>query len=287
MQQHAWKIGRGKVLGPAPFFIAGVVNVTPDSFYDGGKCAATEDAVRHGRVLAGQGAHILDIGGESTRPFAEPVSEAEELRRVIPVVRELAKNVDGGLSIDDSGPVVSVDTTKAEVARQALQAGALIVNDVSACRFDPALLDVLVEYQPGYVLMHTQGGPRNMQRDPKYADVVSEVSAFFEEQLGLLTEAGLKESRIVLDPGIGFGKTLEHNLAILQHIDRFRAFGLPVYVGLSNKSLWGGLLGLGVDSRQEATVVATALMAAKGVAIHRVHDVSAADQALKIVQAIA
>jgi dihydropteroate synthase len=179
-----------------------------------------------------------------------------------------------------------VDTNKAEVARHCLDAGASIINDVSACRFDPSLLDVLVDRQPGYVLMHSQGLPREMQIEPKYDDVVSEILAFFEERLHFLTESGLEESRIVLDPGIGFGKTLEHNMTILRDIDRFGMFGLPVYIGLSNKSLFGGLLGLEVGQRAGATQAATALLGYRGVAVHRVHEVAAARHALTLAQAM-
>lgn len=287
MKLHRWSIARGRVLGPAPFFVAGIVNVTPDSFYDGGKCFDPDLAVAHGRLLTGQGADILDVGGESTRPFSEAVDLESELQRVIPVVTALAKlESEDPAGRERGGPVVSVDTTKAEVARQALETGALIVNDVSACRFDAALADVLVQHQPGYVLMHSQGRPREMQREPKYSDVVSELLSFFEERLHFLTRAGLQESRIVLDPGIGFGKLLEHNLTILRDIDRFGIFGLPVYIGLSNKSLFGGLLGLDVGQRTGATQVATALLGAKGVAVHRVHEVAAARQALTLAQAM-
>ncbi|MGE4293186.1 MAG: dihydropteroate synthase [Desulfovibrio sp.] len=287
MKSYQWTIARGRVLGPAPFFVAGIVNVTPDSFFDGGKCYDPALALEHGRMLAAEGADILDVGGESTRPYSELVSLDQELARVLPVVRGLA-GLDWGVP-SGSGlwpPVVSVDTNKAEVARRALEAGAAIINDVSACRFDPGLLDVLVEHQPGYVLMHSLGLPREMQVEPKYNDVVAEILAFFEERLHALTSAGLAESRIVLDPGIGFGKTLEHNLTILRDIDRFGIFGLPVYIGLSNKSLFGGLLGLEVGQRAGVTQAATALLGARGVAVHRVHQVAAARQALTLAQAM-
>lgn len=286
MKLHQWTISRGRVLGPAPFFLAGIVNVTPDSFYDGGKCFDSSLAVAHARKLAEEGAQILDIGGESTRPFSDSVSEADELNRVVPVVEALVNF--SGMHFDNAQitPVISVDTTKAKVALRALEAGAGIINDVSACRFDPALVDVLVDHQPGYVLMHSLGSPKEMQQAPKYDDVVSEILAFFEERLTFLTKAGLDASRIVLDPGIGFGKLLEHNLTILRDIDRFGIFGLPIYIGLSNKSLFGGLLGLDVEQRSGATQVATALLGTKGVAIHRVHDVAAARQALTLAQAM-
>ncbi len=274
-----WTVTGGRVLGPAPFFIAGVVNVTPDSFYDGGSHADAASGAAHGLELARQGAHILDVGGESTRPYADHVGEQEELDRVIPVIRELADN--------EYGAVVSVDTYKARVAAEALEAGAVIVNDVSAFRFEPGLLDVVAQYKPGYVLMHSLGRPEEMQDEPRYDDVVGEIMAFFEERLDRLAAAGLPEDRIVLDPGVGFGKTLEHNLAILREIERFKALGLPLYMGLSNKSLWQGLLGLGVGERQNATMSATAILAAKGVPIHRVHEVQLAVQTLTIAREMA
>ncbi len=276
-----WNVGGGRVLGPSPFFIAGIVNVTPDSFYDGGRHASPEQAVQHGLKLAREGADILDVGGESTRPFAPEVSVDEELARVIPVIRSLAQE------LGPDGPVLSVDTSKAPVARAALEAGALMVNDVSACCFDPGLAEVLAEHQPGYVLMHSQGRPGDMQKDPCYQDVVAEILAFFEERLEFLARAGLLRSRVVLDPGIGFGKTLEHNLAILAGIEKFLVLGRPLYLGLSNKSLWGKLLDLPPDGRQTATQVATALMAARGVAVHRVHEVELTRQTLALVRAVA
>ncbi len=173
----------------------------------------------HGLELHAQGAHILDVGGESTRPGAEPVSLEDELERVIPVVQDLVAH------FGDQGPVVSVDTYKSEVARQALLAGAAIINDVSACRFDPVLLEVIGQEKPGYVLMHTLGKPKEMQSRPRYENVVDELISFFEKQLTILTDAGLPENNIVLDPGIGFGKTPQHNVSILRHIDRLAGLG--------------------------------------------------------------
>lgn len=277
MIDTTWTLKGGKVLGPAPFFIAGVVNVTPDSFYDGGVHADALSGVAHGLELARQGAHILDIGGESTRPYADPVDEAEELRRVLPVIRGLA----------GSGAAISVDTYKAKVAVEALEAGADIVNDVSGFRFEPELLDVLGRYKPGYVLMHSLGRPEAMQDEPHYTDVVGEIMAFFEERLGELDRAGLPMDRVVLDPGIGFGKTLSHNLTIMRQVERFMELGFPLFMGLSNKSLWQGLLGLEVGQRRNATQAATALMAARGVPIHRVHEVELAFQTLTIARELA
>ncbi|WP_027722614.1 dihydropteroate synthase [Maridesulfovibrio zosterae] len=274
-KDYSWTIKGGRVLGPAPFFIAGIVNVTPDSFYDGGKNFDYQQAVAHGVELARQGAHILDVGGESTRPFADPVSVKDELERVIPVVRELSSKY-----------VVSVDTVKSEVARAALENGAGIINDVSAFAQDPALLEVIGDSKPGYVLMHSQGTPEKMQLSPHYDNIIEEILTFFKKSLEKLVKSGLPERNIVVDPGIGFGKSLEHNLDILRNIDKIMDLGFPVYMGLSNKSLWGKLLGLKPDERQNATQAATAVLAAKGVPIHRVHEVALTSQTLKIVQEI-
>ncbi|MDY7001934.1 MAG: dihydropteroate synthase [Thermodesulfobacteriota bacterium] len=277
----AWNVRGGRVIGPAPFLVAGVVNVTPDSFYDGGRYLEARTATAHARELLHQGADILDVGGESSRPFAEPVSPQEELDRVLPVIRAASK-----LSQNTEPVAVSVDTYKAKVAQAALDAGAVIVNDISACRFDPGLMDVLSHYKPGYVLMHSLSKPKDMQRSPKYTDVISEISAFFEERLGTLTKSGVPEQNIVLDPGFGFGKTLKHNLSIFQNIEKFTAFGRPLFIGLSNKSIWGALLELEAHERQNATQAATAIMAARGVKIHRVHEVGPTVQTLRVVQGL-
>ncbi|WP_147821104.1 dihydropteroate synthase [Salidesulfovibrio onnuriiensis] len=287
MPEITWNIARGRALGPAPFLIAGIVNVTPDSFYDGGQHDGPDAGVAHAKELVRQGAHILDIGGESTRPYADKVGLAQELERVIPVVRDLAGQKLAGPDESSVTPAISVDTYKARVAARALEAGAEIINDVSAFRFEPELLDVVGQYKPGYVLMHSLGRPEDMQDAPCYDNVVDEVLAFFEERLNLLDKAGVPGENIVLDPGIGFGKLLEHNLEILKNIERFKVFGLPIYMGLSNKSLWQHLLGLEVGQRQNATQVATALLAARGVPIHRVHEVALTRQSLTIVQEIA
>ncbi|GAB6125166.1 dihydropteroate synthase [Humidesulfovibrio idahonensis] len=284
---ETWTISGGRVLGPAPFLLAGIVNVTPDSFYDGGRHSDTASAVAQALRLVDEGAHILDIGGESTRPGAPEVGEAEELARVVPVLRELsalpARTLEG---LSGPFPVLAVDTYKAKVAAAALDAGATIVNDISACLFEPELLDVVAQHKPGYVLMHSLGRPGTMQRDPRYGSVVDEILAFFEERMAVLTAAGVPEANIVLDPGIGFGKLLEHNLSILRGVERFGKLGRPVYMGLSNKTVWGMLLGLGPQERQHATAVATALLTARGVLVHRVHEVALARQAALVAQAI-
>ncbi|WP_054648930.1 dihydropteroate synthase [Salidesulfovibrio brasiliensis] len=287
MTDTIWTIQGGRVLGPAPFFIAGIVNVTPDSFYDGGSYPAPETAVAHARQLVCDGATILDIGGESTRPYADPVDAPEELDRIMPVIRELAGKPVERHDCIEVVPAISVDTYKAGVAATALDAGADIINDVSAFEYDPELLDVLGQYKPGYVLMHSLGRPESMQDAPRYDDPVEDICRFFERKLEQLDKAGVPSDRIVLDPGIGFGKLLEHNLAILAGVERFTRFGLPVFMGLSNKSLWQGLLGLDVGERGNATQVGTAATAMKGAAIHRVHDVRSAMQTLTIVHALA
>jgi len=284
----SWKIAGGGILEPAPFFVMGVVNATPDSFYDGGRYDRLDAALERVRLVAAQGAHIIDIGGESTRPYADPVPVKEELARVLPVIKGAAAMKCGSRASKVKGApmAVSIDTYKAEVADQAIKAGADVINDVSACEFDPELKDVLAQHKPGYVLMHSLGRPERMQVDPRYEDVVSEISLFFERKMSELCAAGLPEDRIVLDPGIGFGKRLEHNLAILKNLGAFLGFGRPLMVGLSNKSLWGDLLGLGPDQRRNATQIGTGLAAGKGARIHRVHEVDLTLQTLKIVESL-
>lgn len=287
-----WNVQGGASVETAPFCVMGIVNATPDSFYDGGRHATADAAIAHALSLAAQGAHILDVGGESTRPLADEVSASEELERVIPVIRGLRRKLDTRAHATQPDgfptvlPVVSVDTYKAEVAVAALDAGAVIVNDVSACRFDPALKDVLVEKKPGYVLMHSLGKPATMQQSPRYDDVVEDVQRFFESSLNELTAAGLPEDRIVLDPGIGFGKTMAHNLALIANMDRYAGFGRPLLMGLSNKSVWEKLLGAGAQKRETATQAATAMSWTAGCRIHRVHDVARTIQTLRVANAL-
>jgi dihydropteroate synthase len=273
-----WKIAGGRVLGPAPFFVVGIVNCTPDSFYDGGRCFDSQAGISHSLELLEQGADIVDIGGESTRPFSQRVSIECERDRVLPVLGGVLKQVPQA--------VISVDTYRAEVAAEALQAGATIVNDISACSLDPELIQVLVDYKPGYVLMHSRGRPENMQKDPSYRDVVGEIYTFFESTMNRLVQAGLPQECIVLDPGIGFGKLLQHNLELLANIEDFYALDRPIYMGLSNKSMWSKLLNVALNDRCMATQVATGLLAAKGVPIHRVHEVDHTVRTLRIVQAM-
>jgi dihydropteroate synthase len=253
----------------------GIVNVTPDSFSDGGLFLDADAAIAHGRELFAQGADILDVGGESTRPGAEPVAADEEIRRVVPVIEALA----------DDGARVSIDTTKAEVARRSLAAGATIVNDVAALRFDPELARVTAEAGAGCVLMHMLGDPRTMQDDPRYDDVVSDVKAFLEERLAYAVAEGIPEERIWLDPGIGFGKTLDHNLELIARLDEIVAIGRPVVFGASRKSFLGKLTGRQVDERLAGTIAANIIAYARGARVFRVHDVPANVDALKVAAA--
>ncbi len=255
--------------------LMGVVNVTPDSFSDGGLFLEAEAAVAHGRELAEQGAEILDVGGESTRPGAEEVSAEEEMARVEPVVRGLA-----------GAATVSIDTSKAAVAEAALDAGAAIVNDVTALRHDPEIAALCAERGAGLILMHMQGDPRSMQASPTYDDVVDDVKAFLAERLAVAVDAGVAEEKIWLDPGIGFGKTLEHNLELLRRLGELRELGRPLAIGTSRKSFLGKIDGSPVDDRIGGTIASTVLAAAAGADVLRVHDVAETAQALKMAAAI-
>lgn len=274
-----WRVVEGRVLhASAPFGIMGIVNVTPDSFFDGGAHMAPDNAVAHALRLRDEGADILDLGAESSRPGASPLEPDEELRRLLPVLCRLRDRA--------SGICLSVDTYHASTAEAVLRCGAAIINDISGCEYDPGLLDVLVQYRPGYVLMHRQGRPATMQAAPYYDDVRRDVMNFFDRMLNRLVRAGLPEDRIVLDPGIGFGKTLAHNLALLSGAGEWAAFGRPVLMGLSMKSLFGDLLGLSPRDRGAVTQTATALLWEKGIFWHRVHDVAAARQGLLLAAAL-
>ncbi|MEX2449007.1 MAG: dihydropteroate synthase [Solirubrobacterales bacterium] len=256
--------------------LMGVVNVTPDSFSDGGQFLDADKAIQHGAELAGQGAGILDVGGESTRPGAEEVSVEEEIGRTEPVVRALAA----------AGHVVSIDTSKLVVAEAALDAGASIVNDVTALRAAPEIASLCADRGAGLVLMHMQGDPRTMQADPRYEDVVDDVKAFLAERLQAAVDAGVAEARIWLDPGIGFGKTLEHNLELLRRLGELRSLGRPLVVGTSRKSFIGEIDGSEVGDRLGGTIASSVLAAAAGADVLRVHDVAEAAQAMKVASAI-
>jgi dihydropteroate synthase len=277
-----WRLKDNKVLSLDAPMVMGIINCTTDSFFDGGKYLQPDRAVKQGQVLADQGAQILDVGGESSRPGSKPVSLHEELQRVVPVVEGLFS----ALRQAKQDVVLSVDTSKSGVAAAALQAGADIVNDISGCRFDPGLQDILVQFKPGYVLMHAQGRPETMQHNPVYENVVEEVLRFFEQRMDELISSGLREDSIVLDPGIGFGKHLEDNLQLLRGVERFLALGRPLLIGISNKSLWKDLLGLELDQRGTVSQVATALLTVRGVKVHRVHDVLNTVRTLRVVQAL-
>ena len=264
-------------LGRFPLLM-GIVNVTPDSFSEGGDHFDSDAAVRHALQIAEQGADFLDVGGESTRPGADPVPLQEELRRVIPVVERIAS---------ETKVPVSIDTTKAEVARQAIDAGAVIVNDISGLTFDDEMPAVCRETGVGVVCMHIRGTPQTMQNDPHYENVVEEIRKFFERRLDALEAAGIPRERVVLDPGIGFGKTAEQNIEILSNIPRFHSLGRPVLIGHSRKRFLGKVLGRAVDERTQGTVGITVALAAQGTDIIRVHDVAANRDALLAWDAIA
>jgi dihydropteroate synthase len=264
-------------LFPRPALVMGVVNVTPDSFSDGGEFFDRAAAVARGEELVGQGAEIIDVGGESTRPKAEPVSEAEELRRVIPVIKDLSARIK---------VPISVDTMKPTVARAALQAGASIVNDVAANRTDEAMWRLVAETGAGYVAMHMQGTPQTMQLKPVYQDVVSEVREFFSERLQRLNDSGVGPDQVVLDVGIGFGKTLEHNLLLLNGLESFTSLERPLMLGVSRKSFIGKLLGNDIDERLSGALACTVLAREAGVHIFRTHDVAVTARALRMTEAV-
>jgi len=262
---------------PRPALVMGIVNVTPDSFSDGGKFLDADAAVAHALALVAQGAEILDIGGESTRPGAAPVSEAEELCRVLPVIEKLAAKTKVALSID---------TMKPAVARAALAAGASIVNDVAANRTDDVMWQIVSIFRAGYIAMHAQGSPATMQQNPAYADVVREVGEFFAERLEKLTATGIAAEQIVLDPGIGFGKTLEHNLQLLAQFRRFGKFHRPLLLGVSRKSFIEKFSGAAVNQRLPASLACATLALAAGGQLIRTHDVAETVAAVRLAEAI-
>ena len=272
-----WRAGNFEFRFPRPTLVMGIVNVTPDSFSDGGRFLAADAAVRHALALIAEGADLIDIGGESTRPNAAPVDEAEELRRVLPVLEALAPVAKIPLSID---------TQKPGVARAALRAGASVVNDVAANRTDDALWRIVADAGAGYVAMHMQGTPQTMQREPVYAEVVGDVRGFFAERLPRFQAAGIPAENVVLDVGIGFGKTLRHNLELLAALPGFRSFARPLLLGVSRKSFLGKLLGAEVEQRLPAALACASHAVAAGVQIIRVHDVLATVQAVRMTEAI-
>jgi dihydropteroate synthase len=257
--------------------LMGILNVTPDSFSDGGRYLEARKAIARGVELAGQGADIIDIGGESTRPGARPLSAPEEIERVVPVVRELRRVISIPLSID---------TYKAEVARAALDAGADVVNDISALRFDPDMISLIVREKVPVVLMHMQGTPRTMQESPRYQNVLQEVKDFLRSRVAFSVERGVAPERIVVDPGIGFGKDLEHNLALIRGISTLTSLAQPVLVGPSRKTFIGKILNVGADDCLEGSLAAAVAAALGGAGMIRMHDVKEARRAMALADAI-
>jgi dihydropteroate synthase len=259
--------------------IMGVLNVTPDSFSDGGKFLEWKKAVEQGRRLAEEGADILDIGGESSRPGSKPVSEEEEAGRVIPVVEELRPKI----------PIpISIDTRKARVAEKALEAGAEMVNDISALRYDERMAPLVAKWKVPVVLMHMRGQPETMQNDPHYDDLIGEILEFFGERMAFAAGRGIQGEQIILDPGIGFGKSLErqHNFIILKHLQRFKILNRPLLIGTSRKAFIGRLLGLSPEEREEGTMATVAVAIRNGANIVRVHEVERIRRVVRVVDAV-
>jgi dihydropteroate synthase len=278
MRGRLWRIGDRILDLSRQGLIMGVLNVTPDSFSDGGNFFDAENAVEHGLRMAAEGAHIVDIGGESTRPGAQAVAPEEELRRVIPVIEQLRRK---------SEVIISIDTSKAEVARAAIQAGASIVNDVTGGRGDKDMIPLIAETKSAFIIMHMQGTPQTMQTAPQYRNVVSEVSDFFRQQYARAIVYNIDTMAIAFDPGIGFGKTLEHNLELLAQLERLRASDRPIVIGVSRKSFLGKLINSAQMSDRLAPAVAlTSLLRTRGADVLRVHDVKENVNALKVTEAI-
>jgi dihydropteroate synthase len=271
-----WQLHKCRLELPRRPLVMGILNVTPDSFSDGGRYDDLTPAIEHGRRLAAEGADIIDIGGESTRPYSQPVSLEEELRRVLPVMRGLAEHVKA---------VLSIDTSKAAVAKQALAAGAEIINDVTALTGDPEMIGVAVESGAAVCAMHMRGTPQTMQHQPTYDDVVAEVYDYLQRRLETLRAAGIEHERIALDPGIGFGKTHEHNLSLLNHCRRFHSLGCPLLVGHSRKGYIAKVLGDRMAQTQAGTIGVSLSLATQGVQVLRVHDVAETRQALVLFEA--
>ena len=273
-----WKIAGRTVDLSEHALIMGVLNVTPDSFSDGGEFFTTEKAIAQGQRLAAEGAEIIDVGGESTRPGAEAVSAEEELERVLPVIAKLRATVPA---------FVSIDTSKEVVARGALEAGASIINDVTGGRGDPKMMALAAEHRAAFIIMHMQGTPRSMQEAPHYDDVVSEVTNFFRQQYARALECGIDSMAIAFDPGIGFGKTVAHNLSLLANLARLRIEDRPILVGVSRKSSLGKMIGSNaMGDRLAPTIAFTALLRERGANVIRVHDVKENTAALRVTEAL-
>jgi dihydropteroate synthase len=278
MGGRQWKIGDRVFDLSRQGLVMGVLNVTPDSFSDGGRFFTVEKAVDHGLRMVVEGAQIIDVGGESTRPGSESVPIQEELRRVLPVIEKLHASIDAA---------ISVDTSKAEVAREAIQVGASVVNDVTAGRGDKAMMPLVAEKNAALIIMHMQGNPQTMQIEPRYADVVSEVADFFRQQYMCALECGIDPMVIAFDPGIGFGKTLEHNLELLAHLEKVRVHDRPLVLGVSRKSFLAKLTGSSdIGGRLAPTVALTSFLRARGADVFRVHDVKENANALRVAEAI-
>ncbi len=257
--------------------IMGVLNVTPDSFSDGGKFLRFDEAVAQGMRMAEEGADIIDVGGESTRPGSDPIPLEEELSRVIPVISSLVKRTD---------VPISIDTYKAEVAKRALDAGAEMINDISALRFDPQMKKIVSQYQVPVVLMHMKGTPKSMQRNPSYQDVVGEITQYLKESIMVAQDSGIEKEKIIVDPGIGFGKRLKDNLNILKNLKEFSILGCPILIGCSRKSFIGRILDLQTEERLEGSLAALVVAVMNGASIVRVHDVKESRRAAAMVDAI-
>jgi len=258
-------------------YIMGILNITPDSFADGGKYFNFEKAIKRAHEMVAEGADIIDIGGESTRPYAETVDLEEEINRVIPVIKALARDIN---------IPISVDTYKAEVARRALDYGATIVNDISGLRFDHDMKKVVADYSCPVIVMHIKGTPLNMQKNPFYHNLLKEIKDYLNESIDIAVGAGLPSEKVIIDPGIGFGKTLAHNLKILQCLEEFRSLGQPLLIGTSNKSFIGKILDAPVTERRFGTAATVAISIVKGADIVRVHDVSEMKQVVQVTDAI-
>ena len=258
--------------------VMGIVNVTPDSFSAGGKFFSPQDAINHASKLIDQGADIIDIGGESTRPGAEQISESEELKRVIPVIEKIRT--------DNPTILISIDTTKASVAKHAVEAGADIINDVSGLSFDNNMIDTVARLNIPIIIMHMKGNPRNMQLNPRYKDIINEILDFFKKKIKIAIQSGINRKMIILDPGIGFGKTVQHNFELLSRLNELNVLELPIMIGPSRKSFIGITLDLPPDDRIEGTAAAVSAGVMNGASIVRVHDVKSMKRVVKIIDEI-
>jgi dihydropteroate synthase len=274
MQKFRLQCGNKKLDLSSRTHIMGILNVTPDSFSDGGEFYQPEQAIERGIQMAEEGADIIDIGAESTRPGAEPISTEEELQRLVPVLEGLLKKVD---------VPISIDTYKSSVAEMALKAGAHIINDISGLRFDPQMKDIVAKYRVPVVIMHIKGEPRNMQQNPYYDDLIGEIYGYFDESIRIAEGAGIKRENIIVDPGIGFGKRLMNNYEILRRLYEFQGLGCPILIGPSRKSFIGKVLDLPPDQRLEGTIAAVAIGIQNGAHIVRVHDVKEISRACRII----